>query len=186
MRRRRQQVANEVRGDEPRAAGHEDALAHGRRLYRRAAQAGSVAELAVDRVEGPSLDVALDAAEVLAHEREDEPCTASTPSTRPPRKRRPGSRGPPSDDPPDADRRGEEAADDADGHAGPLDRLRPEAREHVEGEPDEAKRRVARAVGARLVGEVDLDDAGAGGGTSAFVNFCLPMTPSTGSSAERE
>ena len=44
--RRRQQVADEVRRDEPRAAGHEDALAHGRRLYRRAGPPEtSVAEL---------------------------------------------------------------------------------------------------------------------------------------------
>ena len=117
------------------------------------------------------------------------PCTARTPSTRPPRKSRPG-KSPRTiqktiPQTPTATVRSPQI--DADEHAGPLDRLGPEAREHVQREPDEAERRVARAVGARLVREVDLDDARAGREDERLRELLLAdLTPRTGSSAERE
>ena len=58
---------------------------------------------------------------------------------------------------------GEEAADEAERDADPLDRLGPEAREDVEREPRQAKGRVARSPLARSVADVDLDDARSAG-----------------------
>ena len=58
VRRRREQMADDVRRDEAGAAGDENALAHPSSF--------------VDRVQGPAFDVALDSAQVLADEREDE------------------------------------------------------------------------------------------------------------------
>ncbi len=62
----REQVADEVRRDEPAAAGDETRVFSGQ----------ASRELSLDRVEGPALDVALDPAEVLADEGEDEPLEA--------------------------------------------------------------------------------------------------------------
>ena len=73
-----EQMADEVRRDEPAAAGDEYALgSHSRPessplLSEAAAAAPGSAELALDRVEGPAFDVSLDAAEVLADEGQDE------------------------------------------------------------------------------------------------------------------
>ena len=57
----------------------------------------------------------------------------------------------------------EQRADGAERDPDPLDRLRPEAGEHVQREPRQAERRVARAAGACRVADVDLDDRGAAG-----------------------
>ena len=77
-----------------------------------------------------------------------------------------------------------ERADDAERDADPLDRLRPEAGQHVQREPRQPQRRVARAVGARARARrrprprvAPLER------TSAFVNFCRPIAPSIGSIA---
>ena len=77
-----------------------------------------------------------------------------------------------------------ERADDAERDADPLDRLRPEAGEHVQREPRQAQRRVARRIprAARARRRPRRRDAPPER-TSAFVNFCLPIEPSIGSTA---
>ena len=63
----------------------------------------------------------------------------------------------------DAERDREQRAEDAERDPDPLDRLRPEAGEHVQREARQAQRRVARAAGARRVADVHLDDRRAAG-----------------------
>ena len=66
------------------------------------------------------------------------------------------------DDPPDPGREGEDPRGDPDDHPRPLDRLRPEARQHVERHADQPEPGVARTAVAPLVGDVDLGHRGAG------------------------
>src|ERR687884_682499 len=80
-------------------------------------------DLPVDRVQRSPLDVALDPTEVLADEREDEPL--------------------------DPEHECEQRAHSSERDADPLDRLRPEAGEHVQREPRQPQRRVPRTAAAR-------------------------------------
>ena len=93
------------------------------------------------------------------------PCTPSTKRIATPREQRPGEvvLVDPVDDGVDAERGGDERADDAERDADPLDRLRPEAGEHVERQPGQPERRVARGAFARRVTDVDLGHARAAG-----------------------
>ena len=141
-----EQVADEVGRDEPGAAGDENA-AH--------AQSS-----AIDEVQGPVLHHALDSAEVLADERQDEALHAEhgdDERAEQERAREVRVRDP-VDDAVGAERERRERADDAEDDPGRLDRLRPEAGEHVEREPREPERRVARRVLPGGVADVDLDD----------------------------
>ena len=69
----------------------------------------------------------------------------------------------PEPDPVDAERGREQRAGDAEGDPDPLDRLRPEAGEDVQRQPEQAQRRVAGSARPRRMGDVDLDDRGAAG-----------------------
>ena len=91
------------------------------------------------------------------------PWTPSTATTSAPRRSGPG-KSPcrdPVDEPVDAECERGERAEHPEQDPGGLDRLRPEAREHVQGEPGEAQRRVARGAVAGRVPDVHLDDRGA-------------------------
>ena len=145
---------------------------------------GSQLELAVDRVQGPPLHVALDSAEVLADEREDEALHAEHEEDE--RRRRAAAPGSRAVDPVARRRRRRARSrasvqSDAEREPDPLDRLRPEAGEHVQREPREAKRRVAGGCprAARAPTSTSTTDAPPER-TSAFVNFCLPIAPSIG------
>ena len=82
----------------------------------------------------------------------------------------------PVDDAVDAERGGDERAEHAERHADPLDRLRPEAREHVEREAGEPERRVARPPWRGAWRTSTSTTLAPPERTSAFVNFCLPIT----------
>src|SRR5881392_1122058 len=118
-------------------------------------------ELAVDRVQRPSLDVPLDATEVLADEREDEALNAEDEQHRDAAEQRPREvrLAHPERDPVCAEAERQERANRAERDADPLNRLRPEAGEHVQREPGEAQRRVARPPAPRRVRDVHFDDA---------------------------
>src|SRR5918994_5938712 len=99
-----------------------------------------LAELALDRVQRAALDLPLDAAEVLAHEREDEPLDPEHEQDQPCEEQRPREVRPrdPVDDPPDRHRGRSPGAEHPQQHTRPLNRLRPEAGEHVQGEARQA------------------------------------------------
>src|SRR5918912_2328896 len=86
-------------------------------------------DLPVDRVQRSPLDVALDPREVLADERQDEPLDPEHEQDSHAAEERPREVRlvDPEHDPVDPERQREQRADDADGDADPLDRLRPES-----------------------------------------------------------
>ena len=111
---------------------------------------------------GAVLHDPLDSAEMLADEGEDEALDAEDGDDERAEEQRPREVvvRDPVDEPVDAERQGGERADGPEHDAGGLDRLRPEAGEHVEGEARQAERRVARGAVAGRVADVDLDDGG--------------------------
>src|SRR5215208_503983 len=112
-----------------------------RRAY---ARLPTLPELPVDRVQRSAFHVALDPAEVLADQREDEPLHAEDEDDADSAEERTGEvrAGRPVDDAVRAEDRRDERAHDPERDADPLHRLRPEPREQVEREPDEAERRI--------------------------------------------
>src|SRR5262249_9229483 len=102
----------------------------------------ALAELLADRVQGPSLDVALNPAQVLAHEREDEALDAEDEEHGDATEERPWEVRPadPEDDAVDPQGHSDERAENAEADPDPLDRLRPETGEDVERKPREAER----------------------------------------------
>src|SRR5439155_18911166 len=120
--------------------------------------------LRLDRVERASPDIPLDPPQVLPDEREYEPLDGMDSENEPAEIKHPWeiSAHDPDHGRPDAGGQGESAARRPQEDAGPLDRLRPEAGEHVQGEACKAERRVSGAALARPVLEVDLHDARAG------------------------
>ena len=145
-----EQVANERGGDEPGSAGDEHALPH--------------SSLSIVYIGLPSTS-SLDSAQILADERKDEALDPEHEEQRDAAEERPGEvrLGDPVDDAVDPEPGREQGADQPEHDADPLDRLRPEARDDVEREPDEAKRGVAGGVVARRVRDVHLDHARAAG-----------------------
>src|SRR5829696_1570726 len=122
------------------------------------------AQLALDRVERPTLHVPLDPAEVLAHQRQDEALDSQDSQD----ERRQEdlawkvAAGNPDDPAPDRRCKRQETRRCADQDPRPLDRLWPEARQDVQREADEPEGRVARPAFTSPVLEVDLDDTGTG------------------------
>ena len=154
-----EQVADHVRGDEAGTAGDEDAF-HGTPMV---PAFGSTAR-ARSRT-AAALDLALDPAEVLADEGEDEALYAEHEDHGRAEEQRAGEvrLADPVRDRVDAERRRSERADEAEHHARPLDRLRPEAREHVQREPRQPQRRVARRALAGGMADIDLGHRRAAG-----------------------
>ena len=110
------------------------------------------------------LDHALDATEVLTDEREHEPLDAQDEKNR-----HTAEQGPwkvrlpyPEDHAVGTERPGRQRAHGTEDHSRPLDRLWPEAREHVKRNACEPERRIARAPLAWRVPDVDLDDGRTG------------------------
>src|SRR5207248_252374 len=130
-----------------------------------AAFARSSLELFIDDVQGATLDVALNAPEVLADQGQDEALDAEHEQNRDAAEQRPGKvrLADPEDEPVDAEAEGKQGRDRSEEDADPLDRLRPETREHVEREPRQTKRRIARRALTRGMRNVDLDDARSAG-----------------------
>src|SRR6266542_2602605 len=99
-------------------------------------------ELALDGVERPALDVALDAAEVLAHEREDEALDAEHEEHQDAKEERAWEvrvldpEADRVDEQPGRDERAQDPERDSD----PLDRLRPEPREDVQRKSEQQQR----------------------------------------------
>ena len=108
---------------------------------------------------------ALDSAEILTDEGEDEALDAEDGDDEGAQQQRAGEvvLADPVDDPVQAERKRGERAEEPEDDAGRLDRLRPEAREHVQGEARQPERRVPRRPVARRVPDVDLHDRGAAG-----------------------
>src|SRR5207247_6353948 len=94
-------------------------------------------ELAIDGVDRAAFDVALDAAEVLADERQDETLDAEDGQDRDAAEQRAREvrLADPEDDAVDAQRECEQRRHRAEEHADPLDGLWPVAGQDVEGEP---------------------------------------------------
>src|SRR5690349_6590682 len=107
----------------------------------RAGRTRPALQLALDRVQRPPLDLPLYPHEVLPYEREHEALHAEHEEDGRPEEERPREVGlaDPEGDPVDAEDGGRERADEAEHDAGPLDRLRPEAGEHVQRQPGQAE-----------------------------------------------
>src|SRR3954447_22565298 len=101
-------------------------------------------QLAIDRVERPALDPALNPAQVLPDECQDETLDPEHVERRDGAEERPREVrvADPEDDPPGGERGRAEGAERAERDARPLDRLRPVAGEHVQREPREPERGV--------------------------------------------
>src|SRR3954454_5420990 len=125
----------------------------------------SASDFAVDRVERPAFAPALDSAQVLAHEGEDEALEAEHVDDRDAAEQRPREVRllDPVDDAVDPERGRDERAEDAQRDADPLDRLGPEPGEDVQREPRQPERRVARAAAPRRMADVDLHHRRAAG-----------------------
>src|SRR5438046_739695 len=110
-------------------------------------------ELPLDRVDRTALDVPLDPAQVLADESQDEALDAEHEEHGNAAEERAGEVRlvDPERDPVRAECGRAERADDAERDAGPLDRLRPEPGEHVQREPCQPQRPVARRLAAGRV-----------------------------------
>src|SRR6516162_7532178 len=139
-------------------------------------------ELFLDGVERPSLDVPLDAPEVLADQGEDEPLEAEHEEDRDAAEERAGEVCPvdPEVEPVGAEAERQDGADRSERDADPLDRLRPEAGQDVERQPHETERRVARLPRAGRVPNVDLDDARPGREDERLRELLLADRPEDG------
>ena len=92
----------------------------------------------------------------------------------------------PVDDAVEAERGRGERADEPERDADPLHRLRPEAGDHVQREPRRAAAASsASAPAAARARRRPPRPSRRSQSTSAFVNFCLPIEPSSGSIASR-
>src|SRR3954451_23968681 len=138
--------------------------------------AGTGLDLLLHDVERPSLDVPLDAAQVLPDEREDEALDAEDEDYANPGEERSWEVRVvnPVRDAVDAEHERGDGADHPHHHPDPLDRLRPEAGHDVQREAGEAERRVARVVRARRVADVDLHDRGAAREDERLRELLLP------------
>src|SRR5215203_5573213 len=133
-------------------------------------------DLLLDGVEGPAFDLALDSAQALSDEGEDEALDPEPEQRQRTKQQRAGEVGvvDPVEDPVDGERGREQRRDHPEDDADPLDRLRPEACEHVQREPREAERGVARASRAGGVRDVHLDHRGAAGEDQRLRELLLP------------
>src|SRR5215213_3114471 len=155
---RRVPVLRALVASQPRNAFQGSRVANGVRLSARVRRR---LQLLIDRVQRAALDVALDAGEVLADQREDEALRSEHDEDRDPQQQGPGEVGAvdPVPERIHAEDRREQGAESADRQPRPLDRPRPETGQHMEREAREPQRRVPRPAGARSVRDVDLDDA---------------------------
>ena len=117
-------------------------------------------KLSVDEVKGAVLHDALDSAQILADEGEDEALDAEDRDDERTEEQRPGEvpLADPVDDAVQAEGERGERAEQPEHDPRRLDRLRPEPGEDVERGAGQAERRVARGTLPRRVPDVDLDD----------------------------
>ena len=181
VRRRRQQMADDVRRDEPGAAGDESTHSRAVRARRRRARGRSCTAAGPRRRAGSAPRYSPTRARM-------NPWIPRTKRTATPPNSGPGKFDSvdPEHDPVGAERDRDERADGAEHDADPLDRLRPEAGQDVEREPRQPQGRVARRpLRAAVCATSTSTTLAPPERTSAFVNFCLPIAPSIGSTASR-